>query len=133
MAENLIETVKGGTVKCSCGSDNVGIFPCAGASNVGQLSNALAVEMHKMGTGNMMCTVGIGGRRAGLLRSAEGCERIIVIDGCPVNCAKATMEQAGINVDRHILLTDLGIQKNKDLDLDSSTVKEVLSKVSEML
>ncbi|MDW7732088.1 MAG: putative zinc-binding protein [Methanolobus sp.] len=128
MAENLNENVK-----CSCGSDSVGIFPCAGASNVGQLSNALAVEMHKMGTGNMMCTVGIGGRRAGLLRSAEGCERIIVIDGCPVNCAKETMEQAGIHIDRHILLTDLGIQKNKELDIDPSKVKEVLSKVSEML
>nr|WP_235856306.1 putative zinc-binding protein [Methanolobus halotolerans] len=25
---------------------------------------------------------------------AEGCERIIVIDGCPVNCAKVIREQA---------------------------------------
>lgn len=120
-------------IKCSCGSDSVGIFPCAGASNVGQLSNAIAVELHKSGVGNMMCTVGIGGRRSGLLKSAEGCERIIVIDGCPVNCAKETMEQAGIRVDKHILLTDLDIQKNKDLDLDPSQVKEVLSKVSGML
>ncbi|QLC49700.1 zinc-binding protein [Methanolobus zinderi] len=120
-------------IKCSCESDNVGIFPCAGASNVGQLSNVIAVELHKAGVGNMMCTVGIGGRRSGLLKSAEGCERIIVIDGCPVNCAKETMEQAGINVDKHILLTDLGIQKNKDLDLETSQVKEVLSKVQKEL
>jgi len=120
-------------IKCSCESDNVGIFPCAGASNVGQLSNVIAVELHKAGVGNMMCTVGIGGRRSGLLKSAEGCERIIVIDGCPVNCAKETMEQAGINVDKHLLLTDLGIQKNKDLDLETSQVKEVLSKVQKEL
>ncbi len=120
-------------IKCSCDSDNVGIFPCAGASNVGQLSNAVAVELHKEGVGNMMCTVGIGGRRLGLLKSAEGCERIIVIDGCPVNCAKETMEQAGINVDKHILLTDFGIQKNKDLDLETPQIKDVLSKVSEQL
>ncbi|WP_319507312.1 putative zinc-binding protein [uncultured Methanolobus sp.] len=122
-----------GNVKCSCGSDIVGIFPCAGASNVGQLSNAIAIELHKQGVGNMMCTVGIGGNRPGLLKSAEGCESIIVIDGCPVNCAKATMEEAGIPIGKHILLTDLDIKKNKDLDLDPEQVKEVLSKVSELL
>ncbi len=122
-----------GNVKCSCGSDIVGIFPCAGASNVGQLSNAVAIELHKQGVGNMMCTVGIGGKRPGLLKSAEGCESIIVIDGCPVNCAKATMEEAGIPIGKHILLTDLDIKKNKDLDLDPEQVKEVLSKVSELL
>ncbi|MBP1909966.1 putative zinc-binding protein [Methanolobus bombayensis] len=118
---------------CSCGADIVGIFPCAGASNVGQLSNAIAVELHKKGTGNMMCTVGIGGKRSGLLKSAEACESIIVIDGCPVNCAKATMEEAGIPIGKHILLTDMDIKKNKELDLDPEKVQEVLSKVEEML
>ena len=119
--------------KCSCEADVVGIFPCAGASNVGQLSNAIAVELHKQDVGKMMCTVGIGGKRSGLLKSAEGCGSIIVIDGCPVNCAKATMEEAGIPIGKHILLTELDIKKNKDLDLDPQQVKEVLSKVSEML
>ena len=85
-----------GNVKCSCGSDSVGIFPCTGASNVGQLSNAVAVGLHKMGVGNMMCTV-------------------------------------GIRMDKHILLTDLGIQKNKDLDIDPSEVKDILSKVRAIL
>jgi uncharacterized metal-binding protein len=119
--------------KCSCGSDIVGIFPCAGASNVGQLSNAIAVELHKQGVGSMMCTVGIGGKRSGLLKSAEACESIIVIDGCPVNCAKATMEEAGIPIGRHILLTDLDIKKNKDLDIDPAQAAEVLSRVTDML
>ncbi|SDG01731.1 Uncharacterized protein, contains metal-binding DGC domain [Methanolobus vulcani] len=119
--------------KCSCGASIIGIFPCAGASNVGQLSNAIAVELHKKGTGNMMCTVGIGGKRSGLLKSAEACESIIVIDGCPVNCAKATMEEAGIPIGKHILLTDMDIKKNKELDLDPSQVQEFLSKVEEML
>lgn len=121
-------------IKCSCGSDHVGIFPCAGASNVGQLSNAVAVELHKQGVGSMMCTVGIGGKRSGLVKSAEACERIIVIDGCPVNCAKATMEEAGIDISKHILLSeDLDIKKSKELDLDPKQVQDVLAKVSEIL
>ncbi len=121
-------------IKCSCGSASVGIFPCAGASNVGQLSNSIAVELHKQGVGNMMCTVGIGGRKAGLVKSAEACERTIVIDGCPLNCAKATMEEAGIEISKHILLSeDMDIKKNKDLDLDQKQVQDVLLRVSEIL
>ena len=56
--------------KCSCGSANVGIFACSGASNVGQIANKIAVELTKQEVGKMMCTVGIGGRINGLLRSA---------------------------------------------------------------
>jgi uncharacterized metal-binding protein len=74
-------------VKCSCGSANVAIFPCVGAANVGQLSNKIAIELEKRGIGNLMCTAGIGARAPGLMKSAEASERILTLDGCPVNCA----------------------------------------------
>ena len=130
MAENLVMVDK---VKCSCESDNVGIFPCAGASNTGQISNKIAIELAKSGVGTMMCTVGIGGHRSGLIKSAEGCERIIAIDGCPVNCARETLEHAGIAVDTHIVITELGVKKNHDLDIPPAQIKEVMEKVSEIL
>ena len=95
--------------------------------------NKEVTDQCKKGTGNMMCTVGIGGKRSGLLKSAEACQTVIVIDGCPVNCAKATMEEAGIPYSKHILLTDLDIKKNKELDLDPEQLREVLSRVEEML
>ena len=130
MKENIVMAEK---VKCSCGSDNVGIFPCAGASNTGQISNRIAVELAKSGVGTMMCTAGIGGHRPGLVKSAEGCERIIAIDGCPVNCAKETLEHAGIAVDTHIEVTGLGIKKNYDLDVTSAQIEEVMEKVVEII
>ena len=117
----------------SCASDNVGIFPCAGASNTGQISNMVGVELAKNGVGTMMCTVGIGGHRPGIVKSAEGCDRIIAIDGCPVNCAKETLEHAGIDVDTHIVVTELGVKKNHDLDIPPAQVKEVMEKVVEVL
>ena len=119
--------------KCSCGSANVAIFPCAGAANVGQLSNKIAVELDKQGLGNMMCTVGIGARAPGLMKSAEASDRIITINGCPVNCATKTMELAGFKVDREILISDLGVKKTKDKDLKDEEVAEVLAKVIEIL
>ncbi|MGA9188099.1 MAG: putative zinc-binding protein, partial [Methanosarcina sp.] len=85
-------------VKCGCGTANVAIFPCAGASNVGQFSNKIAIELDKKEIGNMMCTVGIGARAPGLMKSAEASDRIIAIDGCPVNCARKTLELAGFKI-----------------------------------
>ncbi|MDY0386902.1 MAG: putative zinc-binding protein [Methanolobus sp.] len=60
-----------------------------------------------------------------MLKSVEGCESI--------NCAKVIMEEAGVLIGKHILLTDMYIKKNKELDLDPEQVKEVLLKVTELL
>ncbi len=119
--------------KCSCGSANVAIFPCVGAANVGQLSNKIAIELEKEGIGNLMCTAGIGARAPGLMKSAEASDRIIAINGCPVNCASKTMELAGFKVDREIVISELGVKKTKDRDLKEEEVAEVLEKVLEIL
>lgn len=120
-------------VKCSCGSASVAIFPCAGAANVGQLSNKVAIELEKREIGTMMCTVGIGARVPGLMKSAEASERILTLDGCPVKCATKTLELAGFKVDRQIVISELGIKKTKDKDLKDEEVTEVLGKVLENL
>jgi len=119
--------------KCACGAANVAIFPCAGASNTGQISNKIAIELVRQEVGNMMCTVGIGARAPGLMKSAESSEKIIAIDGCPVNCARKTLELAGFNVDRHIIISELGIKKTKDMDLKEEEVALALEKVGEIL
>jgi uncharacterized metal-binding protein len=119
--------------KCSCGSANVALFPCAGAANVGQLSNKVAVDLEKQGIGNLMCTVGIGARAPGLMKSAESSDRIITIDGCPVNCATRTLELAGFKVDRQIIISELGIKKTKDRTPKDEEVAEVLEKVMGIL
>jgi uncharacterized metal-binding protein len=61
-----------------------------------------------------MCTVEIGARAPGLVKSAKASDKRITIDGCPVNCASKTLELAGFKVDQHIVISELGIKKNKD-------------------
>ena len=119
--------------KCSCGLANVALFPCVGAANVGQISNKIAIALEEQGIGNLMCTVGIGARAPGLMKSAESSDRIIAIDGCPVNCASKTLELAGFKVDRQIVISDLGIKKTKDRNPKDEEVGEVLEKVMEIL
>lgn len=119
--------------KCACGSANVAIFPCAGAANIGQLSNRVAIELEKQGIGNLMCTAGIGARAPGLMKSAEASDRIITIDGCPLNCASKTLELAGFKPDRQIVISEFGIKKSKERDLEDQEVADTLRKVMEIL
>ncbi|MGB9927374.1 MAG: putative zinc-binding protein [Methanosarcina sp.] len=120
--------------KCSCCGDSITtIFPCVGAANVGQISNKIAIELEKRGVGNFMCTAGIGARASGLMKSAEASDRIIAIDGCPVNCASKTLELAGFKVDDKIVISELGIKKTKEKDLKDNEVSEALEKTLEIL
>lgn len=119
--------------KCSCCGENIAIFPCVGASNVGQLSNKIAIELDKKEIGNLMCTAGIGARASGIMKSAEASDRIIAIDGCPVNCASKTLELAGFKVDSHIIISEFGIKKTKEKELKEDEVSEALQKTLEIL
>lgn len=119
--------------KCDCCGANIAIFPCVGGSNVGQLSNKIAIELEKKGLGNLMCTSGIGGKVSGIMKSAEASDKIIVIDGCPLNCARNTLELAGFKVDNHIIVSEFGIKKNKDKDLKENEISEALEKTLEIL
>lgn len=97
------------------GGGEVMILACSGGSNIGQLSNQAAVELTGEGFGKMFCLAGIGGNLSGFVRSAKDVPQMVVIDGCQVGCARAIMEQAGVALRGHLVLTELGIEKNKNL------------------
>ena len=120
-------------VKCACEAAIVGLYACAGGSNVGQMANKVAVELTKQGKGKIMCTVGIGGDVPGIIKSTEGTDEIIAIDGCALVCAKKTLERAGFTVDKHVILSELGMKKNKELDLNENEANEIMAKVEEAL
>jgi uncharacterized metal-binding protein len=103
---------------------NIGLYACSGASNVGQIANKVAIELTNKGKGRMMCTTGIGGRITGIMRYTEGTDEIVVIDGCSLNCTRKSLELAGFTVDTNVVLTELGVVKNKQLDVDTNTVNE---------
>jgi uncharacterized metal-binding protein len=109
---------------CACG-DNIMILACSGGSNVGQLSNQAAVELTQEGCGKMYCLAGIGGQLKGFVQSARDVPMIAAIDGCSVGCAKAILKNAGVDDYRYFVLTDLGIEKNKNLSLNAEEVRKV--------
>ena len=110
-------------------NENVMILACSGASNVGQLSNRAAVELTQEGFGKIFCLAGIGGDLSGFIQSAKDAPRMIAIDGCDVGCAKAILERAEVPLKDYIVLTTLGIEKNKDFDLKHLDVQKVKDEI----
>ena len=106
---------------CSCADDEVKlIFACSGGADVGYLSDLAARKMMQDGCGKMFCLAGIGGDVDGILKTTKSADKIVAIDGCPVDCAKKSLERVGIRDFAHFQVTALGFEKGKTLIDDTA-------------
>ena len=98
---------------CKCASAPTLIFPCSGAADVGEISDRAARKLTRDGVGKMFCLAGLGGHVESFTTNTHAAGKILVIDGCPVDCAKKTLEHANFNDFLHIRVTDLDCVKGK--------------------
>ncbi|HRY29018.1 MAG TPA: putative zinc-binding protein [Elusimicrobiota bacterium] len=117
---------------CGCGGGTVLIYPCSGAADTGEIADRAARVLSREGIGKMSCLAGIGGRLSGFLASAKGADAVLLIDGCPLDCAKNTMEQAGVTRFQHMRVTDAGLEKGKS-PATPERVKRVAEKAKSFL
>ena len=119
--------------KCSCSLSELRVVACSGGSNVGQIANRAAVSLAEEKVAGFFCLAGIGAHIKGMVESGKKADLIISIDGCPVQCAAKTMQQAEIEPAIQIIVTDLGIEKSHDLAVDEKICAKVVEKVKEEL
>ncbi|HAO78054.1 MAG TPA: zinc-binding protein, partial [Verrucomicrobia subdivision 3 bacterium] len=81
MSENQNASLKKGTV----------VYACSGCSDAGELADRIARQLTREGVAEMSCLAGIGGRVKPLVNKANAAERILAIDGCPLNCTRHTL------------------------------------------
>ncbi len=98
---------------CQCATAPKLIFACSGAADVGEISDHAARRLTKEGKGKMYCLAGVGGRINDILVNARAAQKILAIDGCPTECAKQTLLQAGFSGFEHLQLKELGLEKGK--------------------
>ena len=98
---------------CACGVAPKLIFACSGAADVGAVADQAARKLSRDGAGKMFCLAGIGGRVSGIMATTAAASKVLAIDGCPLNCVKLTLEQAGFEGFEHLQLADLGMEKGK--------------------
>jgi uncharacterized metal-binding protein len=108
----MADTVTNSQAGCCSAAPRL-IFACSGAADVGELSDLAARELTVEGVGKMFCLAGIGGRVSGIMANTQAAQAILAIDGCPLDCAKKTLENAGFTKFEHIRLSDLGMEKGK--------------------
>ena len=89
------------------------VFACSGAADVGEIADRAARKLTADGVGKMFCLAGVGGRVGMIMENTGAAEVILAIDGCPLHCARNTLEKAGFTKFAHLCLSDLGMAKGK--------------------
>ena len=90
-------------------------------------------NLTQSGVGRYFCLAGIGGHVSGMIESTKAGKMLIAIDGCPVACAKKTLEHAGFQIDEYVQITDLGIEKNHEFSLDPANVGRVSDHIASLV
>jgi len=111
--------------KLGIADENALLLTCSGASNVGQMSHQAVVELAQEGFGKFFCLAGIGAHLNKFVEAAKNNPETIVIDGCPVGCAKRIAEHAEIPIAKYMMVTKLGFEKNYTLKIKEEEVEKV--------
>ncbi|MFC2166437.1 putative zinc-binding protein [Acidobacteriota bacterium] len=96
------------------------IFACSGAADVGAIADQAARKLTADGAGKMYCLAGIGGHIQGIIKTTGEAEKILALDGCPLDCTKLCLEEAGFTEFEHIKVTNLGLEKGKSPATDEN-------------
>ena len=114
---------------CSCGANEPKriIFPCAGQANVGQLTNRAAVQLTEEGYGSIACVALLATGAESLLASAMNADEVVILDGCPMLCAKKIAGAQGIAAGQHLVLTEMGIPKGPSKSYTEDDIEKVVA------
>lgn len=91
------------------------IVSCSGASNTGDYADKVARKLDEKGLANMVCMakVAVGDQPLINKLRSQPDKKIVVLDGCPINCAEKILEKENITNIIHINTTNFEIVKGK--------------------
>ena len=89
------------------------IVSCSGASNTGKYSDEVARRIMKNNQAKMLCLARFSIDNDFVRIIKKDLSNLIVIDGCPVNCAENIMKKSNVNEYAHINITDFNIKKGE--------------------
>ncbi len=109
------------------------VYSCSGCSSAAQLANHVAVQLDRRGVAEMSCIAGVGGDVPALLKVAQSGRPMAVIDGCPLVCAKRSLQRHGVTPDRHWQLGEHGVKKRFHADFDPQQAEEIIALVTTVI
>lgn len=105
------------------------VYACSGCSSAAQLANHVAVRLDRSGVAEMSCIAGVGGDVPQLLKTAQSGRATVVLDGCPLECARHCLERHGVTPTQHHQLNLYGVRKRLHEDFDPDQAEAVLFRV----
>jgi len=97
----------------------LGVLPCSGACNVGQLTGKAVVKAitARPGKVGFVCALGLPLGIPGIIKKAkDNFDVHIALNGCNIECATKALAAAGLTPVESIEVTAaLGIKKNEDM------------------
>jgi len=109
------------------------VYSCSGCSSAAQMANAIALRLDRTGQAEMSCIAGVGGNVKKMVRLAKSGRKLIVIDGCPLACARACLANHQLKPHLHVDLSHFGVLKQNGADFSTSQMMEVMASIEEAI
>lgn len=97
----------------------IGILPCSGSCNVGQLATKAVVRAmeERPGQVGFVCALGLPLQIPGIVKKARENYRVHVgLDGCSVGCATKALQSIGVELASSITVAEAScLEKSEDL------------------
>lgn len=93
------------------GQKKVLLYACSGGANVAEASDMACRQLMSEGCGSMFCLAGLGAGIENMIQQARDADVNVVIDGCPMDCARKIFEPLGLSNVSYVRATDLGLEK----------------------
>jgi len=123
--------------ECGCRSSEckktVLLYACSGGANVAEISDRAARELMFTDQGTMFCLAGLGADIQAMVLTARDADLNLVIDGCPMDCAKNIFDRHGLTNYKQIKVTDLGIEKTKGARCTDEQVALVVAEAGKVI
>lgn len=116
---------------CCGGAQEVSrvIYGCGGCADVGEVSDQVCRKLRREGfaQASMSCITGIAAHMQPFIDTAKKAKQVVVVDGCPVLCAKKVLEHVEIPAVSFVL-TQMGLEKGKT-EVTTQVINEISEKI----
>ncbi len=116
---------------CICSASDSIVLACSGASDLGHVTDLVARKLRDDGVCKMNCLAVAGANIESSIAQFKNA-KLLVIDGCNVDCGRIIMSKSGIEDYTHVRLTDYGFKKG-ETQVTDTTINTVYSQVAGLI
>ena len=109
------------------------VYACSGGSGAGQVANGVAVCLDRLELAEMASVAAVGGNVQRHLEVLQSGRPIVVIDGCPHDCACEVLALHGVTPILHVRLDRRGTERQRHSSYDVSVIDRELAYLADVL